>query len=128
MRTISKYLILGIYAVNLLSCASSRQKLNTEPGLDSSSEGAPVQLNKVTPDYPAEAFEKGITGTIWIKILVDTLGIVSEPTILRDRGDSIEIFEKSAIEAALKTKWKPATENGRPIAVWVSYKVDFNIK
>jgi periplasmic protein TonB len=128
MRTISKYLAFAICAVGLLSCASSRQKLNTEPGLDSSAEGAPVQLNKVTPDYPPEAFEKGITGTIWIKILVDTLGIVSEPTILRDRGDSIEIFEKSAIEAALKTKWKPATENGRPIAVWVTYKVDFNIK
>ena len=34
-------------------------------------------------------------------------------------------FDDAAIEAAYKCKYKPAIQNGRPVAVWVSYQVEF---
>ena len=33
--------------------------------------------------------------------------------------------EEAAVKAAYKCRFKPAIQNGRPVAVWVSYQVEF---
>jgi TonB family protein len=128
MRKIIICLGVGLCMVAALTCAASIHSVKTEMGNDPSASGAPILLNSLTPYYPPEAMAQGITGTVWIKIFVDTLGNVSNPMVLRDRGNNIDIFEKSAIDAALKTMWKPAQSKGQPIAVWITYKVDFSLK
>jgi protein TonB len=89
---------------------------------------APILLKNVQPDYPRDAFEMGVTGTVWVKSLVDTLGNVIDAFVIRNAGENVTFFEESAIEAARKAKWKPAVSRGKPIAVWVTYRVDFDIK
>ncbi|MFH2204893.1 MAG: energy transducer TonB [Elusimicrobiota bacterium] len=37
-------------------------------------------------------------------------------------------FEEAALTAAMKNRYKPAIQNGRPIPVWVSYRVVFELK
>lgn len=118
-------LILGSLIL-LISCAGSRQKTYDE--YYASSNSAPIQIKSVQPVYPYYAQTNGITGTIWLKIRIDTLGVVSEPTILPDSSYNIEVFKDAAIQAAMQTKWKPARENGKPIETWVTYRVDFNLK
>ena len=87
----------------------------------------PVQVKTVNPEYPIGALKDGVTGTVWLQVYIDTLGNVSNPTVIKDSGKNAG-FEEAAIEAALKTRWKPAIYDGRPVAVKVTYKVDFNLK
>lgn len=90
-------------------------------------EEAPVQVITVNPAYPALAQRAGVEGSVWIKALVDKEGKVRDVIIVKDSGANAG-FEEAAIEAAKKTVWKPAIANGQPIAVWITYKVDFNLR
>jgi TonB family protein len=106
-----------------LSCAANPPK--TENDSERSFEQAPILVENVKPSYPFEAKAQEITGTVWIKILVDTIGVVRETVILEEQSKNTDIFAQSVIDAAMKTKWKPALSKGKPIAVWVTYKVNF---
>jgi protein TonB len=90
-------------------------------------EEAPVQVVTVTPEYPALAQRAGVEGTVWVKALVDKEGNVRDVMIFKDSGANAG-FEEAAINAAKKTVWKPAIANGQPIAVWITYKVDFKLR
>ncbi len=90
-------------------------------------EEAPVQVVIVTPEYPALAQRAGVEGTVWIKALVDKEGQVRDVLIVKDSGANAG-FEESAIDAAKQTVWKPAIANGQPIAVWITYKIDFKLR
>jgi TonB family protein len=90
-------------------------------------EDAPVQITQVQPKYPELAQRANIQGTVWVKALVDKEGRVRDVLIAKDSGANAG-FEESAIDAAKQTIWKPAISNGQPIAVWVTYKVEFKLK
>lgn len=90
-------------------------------------EEAPVQVVTVTPVYPALAQRAGVEGSVWIKALVDKEGQVRDVIIVKDSGANAG-FEESAIDAAKQTVWKPAIANGQPIAVWITYKIDFKLR
>jgi protein TonB len=90
-------------------------------------EEAPVQVVTVQPKYPDLAQRANIEGTVWVKALVDKEGKVRDVIIVKDSGANAG-FEEAAIDAAKQTVWKPAISNGQPIAVWVTYKVEFKLK
>jgi len=90
-------------------------------------EEAPVQVVSVTPKYPDLAQRANIEGTVWVKALVDKEGKVRNVIIVKNSGANAG-FEEAAIAAAKETVWKPAISNGQPIAVWVTYKVEFKLK
>jgi len=77
-----------------------------------------------SPDYPRLARSAGMEAVVWVKALVDKDGNVRDAMILRSSGSKAG-FDDAAIEAAYKCKYKPAIQNGRPVAVWVSYQVEF---
>jgi protein TonB len=90
-------------------------------------EEAPVQITVVQPKYPDLAQRASIEGTVWVKALVDKEGKVRDVIIAKASGANAG-FEESAIEAAKLGVWRPAISNGQPIAVWVTYKIDFKLK
>jgi len=90
-------------------------------------EQAPVQITSVQPKYPELAQRASIQGAVWVKALVDKEGKVRDAIIAKESGANAG-FEEAAIEAAKQTVWKPAISNGQPIAVWVTYKVEFKLK
>jgi protein TonB len=90
-------------------------------------EEAPVQIKTVKPQYPPIAQRAGIEGVVWVKALVDKEGKVRNVIIVKESGANAG-FEEAAIEAAQQTVWKPAIANGQPIALWVTYKVEFVLK
>lgn len=90
-------------------------------------EEAPVQVVTVTPEYPPLAQRAGVEGSVWIKALVDKEGNVRDVIIVKDSGANAG-FEEAAIDAAKQTVWKPAIANGQPIAVWITYKIDFKLR
>jgi len=126
-------LLLFVFFI-FLSCSRSVSKdQGTPPNAEISGEHfapiekAPIMVKSVSPEYPQGALEMGITGTVWLKVFVDERGRILEAKIVEDSGKDVG-FEEAALAAAVKTKWKPATSNGKPISVWITYKVDFDIK
>jgi TonB family protein len=130
------FLLAFAAALAALNCASTQKK--AEGGSSALIDGggpdvnqfeeAPRLIRNVRPEYPPNALEAGITGTVWVKVLVDTLGNVNDPTILNGDDENVAVFEQSACDAAVRTKWKPAISKGKPINVWVTFKVEYNFK
>ncbi len=87
----------------------------------------PVPVNSIQPVYPQLERRAGIEGDVWLKVLVDVEGRVRDVIVAKESGKS-ESFGRAAMEAALKTVWKPAISNGQPVAVWITYKVSFRLK
>jgi len=81
-------------------------------------------LNDVRPRYPKRPQWEGKECDIRLKVLVDRRGNVREVIILESTEANTE-FADAAVEAAYETVWKPAVANGRPIALWVTYRVEF---
>jgi protein TonB len=88
---------------------------------------APVIVKNVDPEYPEQASREGVEGVVWLKVVIDSTGKVTDATVTVDSGKDVG-FEEAALEAARKTKWKPALEKGKPISTYVTYKIEFAIK
>jgi TonB family protein len=87
----------------------------------------PVEVSMVQPKYPDLARRSGIVGAVWVKALIDKEGHVRDAIIVKSSGAEAG-FEEAALEAARQSIWKPAISNGIPIAIWVTYKVEFMIE
>ncbi len=84
----------------------------------------PEMIYQETPIYPETALESGIEGTVWVQALVKSDGAVAMVRLLKTSG--IESLDQSALAAAQKCKYKPGyAEKDKPVAAWVSYRVDF---
>jgi protein TonB len=87
----------------------------------------PQLLVAPEPNYPEMAKKAGVTGTVWIKVLVDKEGKVRDAIIVKESGVNAG-FEEAALEAAWKRQYRPAMQNNQPVAVWVAYKVRFQLR
>ncbi len=84
----------------------------------------PEMVSQVAPVYPSEEKSKGIEAVVWIKALVGRSGSVLKATVMKSEPGT-EAFQKAALDAALQNKFKPATVKNNPVAIWVTYKVNF---
>ncbi|MDD3730876.1 MAG: energy transducer TonB [candidate division Zixibacteria bacterium] len=85
----------------------------------------PEMIYEETPLYPEIAKEKKLEGTVYIKALIDKSGTVIDAKVLKTCGT--ELLDKAALAAAHKCKYKPAVQKGKPVATWVTYKVEFKL-
>lgn len=86
----------------------------------------PVTIHYEAPAYPEIAALTGQTGTVWIRALVDTEGHVRDAIVQKPSGTNVG-FEEAARSAAFQNVYKPAIQNGRPVAVWITYRVVFKL-
>jgi len=85
----------------------------------------PEVVVSAQPEYPEIARRAGVTGKVYVKVLVDKTGKPKRAVILK--SDS-EIFNESAIAAAMKSAFTPALQNNHPIAVWVVLPYKFTLQ
>jgi protein TonB len=78
------------------------------------------------PEYPRLAKTAGLEGLVWIKALVGSDGNVKDAVVYKSSGTVS--LDEAALKVASKVKFKPAIQNGRPVAMWVTYKVDFTLE
>ena len=89
-----------------------------------SADGDYMPLVRVAPIYPRRARERNIEGWVILELTVTETGAVRDPHIIS--FEPSEIFNRAAINAALKFKYKPRVVNGKPIEVrGVRYKMTF---
>lgn len=94
-----------------------------EPGEFVFHEVEPTFVVHAQPEYPRHLRSIGLGGEVEVQVLVDIDGRVKDARVARSSGH--EALDEAAIEAAYKNVFTPALQNGRPVAVWVSYRVVF---
>lgn len=101
---------------------------SAEPDIDAMIEvdEYPSPLTTVNPAYPEDARVKGTEGTVWLKVLVNKEGIVTEAVVAK-RADGSESMERAAIDAAKQWTFKPATVKARPVSIWVAIPFRFKL-
>ena len=80
-----------------------------------SSEGEYLPIVKVAPVYPRRAQTRGIEGYVLLEFIVTRTGAVTDPVVLESKPPGI--FDRAAMNAALKFKYKPKVVNGEAIDV-----------
>ena len=89
--------------------------LSIDHGAGFSSDGEYLPIVKVAPVYPRRAQTRGIEGYVLLEFVVTRTGAVRDPVIIESKPPGI--FDRAAVNAALKFKYKPKVVNGEPIDV-----------
>ena len=87
---------------------------------------APRAKSAIKPIYPEIAQEAGIEGVVVVQAFIDERGRVKETLILK--GVPNTGLDEAAMEAIRRTKFHPAEQRERPVAVWISIPVNFRLK
>lgn len=85
----------------------------------------PEMLHETKPDYPREALKKRYQGVVWLKVLINKQGKVLKAVIGKSSGYAL--LDDAALSVAKKNLFRPGIQNGKPVNVWVTYKVDFSL-
>ena len=78
-------------------------------------DGEYLPIVKVAPIYPRRAQTRGIEGYVVLEFVVTKTGAVRDPVVVEAKPPGI--FDRAAMNAALKFKYKPKVVNGEPIEV-----------
>jgi protein TonB len=90
--------------------------LNIDAGLaGSGGDGDFLPIVKVAPQYPRRALQKGIEGHVTVEFTVTALGTVVDTKVID--ANPPNIFNRAAMNAAKKFKYKPKIVNGKAQAV-----------
>lgn len=81
------------------------------------------------PYYPEPALVDHLTGSVWIKSLIDIDGNPLSAKVAKDSGHPYSVgFERSALISAMKNRYTPAKLRGEPIRVWVTFPIEFKLR
>jgi protein TonB len=83
----------------------------------------PVPVRIVSPSFPNDLHDKGISGVVMVNVLIDTQG---NPQDLKVAKSSNSEFEEPALEALKKWKFKPAERDGSIVALRVVIPIRFS--
>ena len=78
-------------------------------------DGSYVPIFQVPPQYPRRAAERGIEGCVVLKYAVTEVGSVRDPEVVQSIPKGI--FDRAAIRAALRYKYKPLIRDGNAVEV-----------
>jgi protein TonB len=105
------------------------------------SDGEYLPIVKVQPQYPRRALSRGMTGWAIVEFTVSAQGTVKDATIVancgwtknKSQGQCIDspntVFDKSAMRAASKFKYKPKVIDGEPVeTAGVQNKIIFELE
>ena len=96
------------------------------PGGMNIAEGDYLPIVRVAPVYPARALSRGLEGYVDMSFTVTTTGTVKDPIVVFSTSS---LFERAAIRAVLKFKYKPRVVDGVPVDVpGVKTRITFKIE
>ena len=92
----------------------------------SATDGEYLPIVRVNPQYPARAAENGVEGYVLVMFTVTSEGTTDAVTVVES---SHKMFERSAVKAAQKYRYKPRVVDGEPIAVTgVRVRIEFTLE
>ncbi len=75
--------------------------------------------------YPSIAKEAGIEGRVFLLAFIDENGTVNDVKVLKGIGGGCD---EAAIKALKNTKFRPATNKGKPVKVKFSIAITFKLR
>ena len=87
----------------------------------------PEVVHEVKPDYTREAMQQLIQGSVWLLVVVNETGDVSEVTVSKSLDKEYGL-DQAAIDAAKQWKFKPGRKDGKAVAVQVTIELTFKLK
>ncbi len=78
------------------------------------SDGEYLPIVRVTPQYPARAAQMGLEGWVLVEFIVTTQGTVRDVEVVES---SNRMFERPAMDAAYRFRFRPRVIDGEPIEV-----------
>jgi len=99
--------------------------IGSVPPLDRSAEGDIIPLVVIRPLYPHEAAMSGIEGWVKVEFTITETGSVKNPRVVD--SDPPRIFNREAIRAILKWKFKPQVIDGVAVERRATQLIEFNL-
>ncbi|MCB2106750.1 MAG: energy transducer TonB [Rhodobacteraceae bacterium] len=81
--------------------------------LEAPSDGEAIPLVRVPPQYPERAASRGIEGWVQLGFTVNETGSCEDIVVIA--ADPPEIFNRAAIRALERWRYKPKVDDGRPV-------------
>lgn len=101
----------------------SRQR--RDPGSFGLVDGEALPVVKVLPQYPTAALRQNLEGYVIVEFTITRTGTVADVVVVES---SHRIFERSAVDAAYKFKYRPRVINGEPVEVrGKQHRISFEI-
>ncbi len=105
--------------------AVSKGMPSNNPGLGQPSSGLiPIVTSK--PRYPLRAQSRNIEGWVIIEFTITPTGAVISATVVDSKPKGI--FDRAALNAIVKWKFKPKMEDGRAVAQRAIQRMEFNVE
>ena len=80
--------------------------------LDAPVDGDALAIVRVLPRYPSRALSRGLEGWVLLEFAISKLGQAIDPVVVD--ADPPSIFNRAALNAVKKWKYRPMIENGQP--------------
>jgi len=76
-------------------------------------------------EYPELAKKAGIEGRVIIRAAIDEKGNVIKTQVMKSIGGGCD---EAAIKAVEKTKFKPGSQRGKSVKVWIAVPIQFRLR
>lgn len=94
--------------------------------IDKNQEGDIIPLVRIQPIYPREAAIRRIEGWVQIEFTITPAGTVKDPRVID--SDPPRLFDREAIRAILKWKFKPRVVDGQAVERRATQTIDFKLE
>ncbi|QKK01701.1 MAG: energy transducer TonB [Pseudomonadota bacterium] len=94
--------------------------------VDRNQEGDIVPLVRIQPQYPRDAAIASIEGWVKIEFIIDETGSVRQPRVVEARPP--RVFDREAIRAILRWKFKPRVIDGQPVQRRATQVIEFSLE
>jgi len=92
---------------------------------ESAAASPPVAISKAQPDYPEQAKKRRAEGWVEMDFVVTQLGTVANITVVR--AEPKGLFDRAAMRALARWKFKPASRAGKPVDARVRTRIGFKL-
>ncbi|MEM9301822.1 MAG: energy transducer TonB [Pseudomonadota bacterium] len=92
---------------------------------DANAEGDIIPLVRIQPMYPRRAAIAKIEGYVTVEFTITETGAVADPSVIDAKPP--RVFDREAIRAILKWKFKPRIVDGQPVARRATQTLDFKL-
>jgi periplasmic protein TonB len=95
-----------------------------QPG-DLGSDGDVIPIVRIEPQYPRDALLRNIEGWVQLRFTINPDGSVANPSVIA--AEPPRIFNREAIRAILRWKFRPRIVDGQPVARQAEQIIEFKI-
>ena len=101
--------------------------LGEEGSMFGSCDKMPGFLDQIKPAYPEAARVSGITGKVFVKVLISEDGHAIKAIVMKRIPMECIAFDAVALKSVVDSKYFPGLKNGRAVEVWCVVPICFQL-